>query len=245
MLTGHTREARRRRPVEPRVDRSSTSRRAQVRCVVALSKDRVVSGSWDETLKVWGVSSGRCLCTLRGHTDWARRRRPVKQSVRAIRGAGPVCRRAVEQPRRVRVVRPHAQGVEQVDRSVPRDADRAHGLGAAPRPVEPQVDCSSTPRGAQVNCVAVLSNGRVVSGSDDRTLKVWKVSSGQCLGTLTGHTDLARRRVQSNRKSIAPRRREGRRSIASPSCRTAASCPGRTTARSRCGTRRAVSVSGR
>ena len=35
------------------------------------------------------------------------------------------------------------------------------------------VDCSSTPRGAQVSCVAVQSNGRVVSGSYDGTLKVW------------------------------------------------------------------------
>ena len=41
------------------------------------------------------------------------------------------------------------------------------------RPVEPRVDCSSTPRGAQVYCVAALPDGRVVSGSDDLTLKVW------------------------------------------------------------------------
>ena len=41
------------------------------------------------------------------------------------------------------------------------------------RPVEPRVDCSSTPRRAQVRCVAVQSNGRVVSASVDRTLKVW------------------------------------------------------------------------
>ena len=35
------------------------------------------------------------------------------------------------------------------------------------------VDCSSTPRGAQVYCVAALPDGRVVSGSYDGTLKVW------------------------------------------------------------------------
>ena len=42
--------------------------------------------------------------------------------------------------------------------------------------------------------LTVLSNGRVVSGSDDDTLKVWDVSSGQCLRTLTGPTNLVRRR---------------------------------------------------
>ena len=36
--------------------------------------------------------------------------------------------------------------------------------------------------------VAVLSDGRVVSGSDDKTLKVWDSVSGQCLQTLSGHT---------------------------------------------------------
>ena len=114
-LTGHTNYALRRRPVEQRVDRSSTPRRAQVSCVAALPNGRVVSGSWDETLKVWDASTSECLRTLSGHTSWARRRRPVER----------------------------------------------------------RVDRSSTPRRAQVRCVAVLSHGRVVSGSDDGTLKVW------------------------------------------------------------------------
>ena len=58
-LSGHTDSARRRRPVEPRVDRSSTPRGAQVRCVVALSNGNVVSGSDDRTLKVWEDVEGK------------------------------------------------------------------------------------------------------------------------------------------------------------------------------------------
>ena len=42
-----------------------------------------------------------------------------------------------------------------------------------------RVDCSSTPRRAQVWCVAVLPNGDVVSGSDDNTLKVWEDVEGK------------------------------------------------------------------
>ena len=44
-LRGHTYGARRRRPVEHRVDRSSTLRGAQVWCVAALPNGRIVSAS--------------------------------------------------------------------------------------------------------------------------------------------------------------------------------------------------------
>ena len=254
----------------------------------------------------------RCAATLRGHTYWARRRRPVdttrRSLVDAARGAGLVRRRPAERPPRVRVVGWHAQGVGPVERSVPPDIARAHGLCAAPassRTARPSlVDAAS----AQARCVAALPIGRIVSGSDDGTLKVWDVSSAQCLRTLSGHTGraLRRRPVDTTRRSlvdaargaghvrhrppersrrvrvgrphaqglgsversvppdaarahelgaapassrtarlIARRRRDGRRSGASPSCRTATSCPGRATTRSRCGTRRAVGASGR
>ena len=66
-------------------------------------------------------------------------------------------------------------------------------------------------------------------------------ASGRCAGTRTQRGA----GVPSNRASIARRRRDGRRSGASPSCRTATSCPDRGTTRSRSGACRAVSASGR
>jgi len=185
-LHGHTNSARRRRPAAPRVDRSSTPRRAQVECVAVLPNGRIVSGSIDCTLKVWRRSTGECRRTLTGHTDWARRPRPVKPRGRSLAdaatGAGPVRRRPPGRPRRVRVARPHAQGVGRVERSVPPDVDRAHPRAAPASTRHNAFDRSSTPR--------------------------------------------------------------GRRSRASPSCRTATSCPARAT-RSWCGTSRAVSASRR
>ena len=34
---------------------------------------RVVSGSFDKTLKVWDVATGKCMATLEGHLGWVRR----------------------------------------------------------------------------------------------------------------------------------------------------------------------------
>ena len=39
-----------------------------------------------------------------------------------------------------------------------------------------------------VCAVAVLEGDRIVSASNDKTLKVWSLTSGECLQTLTGHS---------------------------------------------------------
>ena len=75
-LRGHRRTVRGRRPVKPHVDRSSTPRGAQVECVTALPNDRVVSGSLDNSLRVWDASTSECIQTLR-QTEYARRLRPA------------------------------------------------------------------------------------------------------------------------------------------------------------------------
>jgi WD40 repeat protein len=44
-----------------------------------------------------------------------------------------------------------------------------------------------------VQALAVLEGGRrALSGSDDRTLRLWDLDSGQCLRTLRGHSDSVR-----------------------------------------------------
>ena len=123
--------------------------------------------------------------------------------VDAARGAGRVRRRPAERPLRVRVERPPAQGVGRDERRVPPDADRAYLASAAPASSRHNAFDRSRRRWAQVTCVVALSDGHVVSGSDDDTLKVWDVSSGLCLRTLTRRTNNSARR----RRPVEPRGR--------------------------------------
>ncbi len=41
----------------------------------------------------------------------------------------------------------------------------------------------------EVNCIEMISNEKLVSGSSDKTLKVWDLNTYECILTLNGHTD--------------------------------------------------------
>ena len=80
---------------------------------------------------------------------------------------------------------------------------------------------------------------RVVSASNDKTLKVWDVATGKCVATLEGHSNDVRCGVHCTFVMIWLRRR----SMALPCFRTGgASFLRRVTTRSRCGTWRPASA---
>jgi predicted nucleic acid-binding Zn-ribbon protein len=43
-----------------------------------------------------------------------------------------------------------------------------------------------------VNCIQFLPNGRLLSASNDTTIRIWDVDSGECYLSLTGHNDWVR-----------------------------------------------------
>ncbi|KAF5022088.1 hypothetical protein F66182_5863 [Fusarium sp. NRRL 66182] len=42
---------------------------------------------------------------------------------------------------------------------------------------------------AVINCIALSSRNWLISGSSDKTVKIWDIASGACIHTLTGHGD--------------------------------------------------------
>jgi WD40 repeat protein len=139
-----------------------------VRCVLQLSDGRLVSGSSDETLRLWDVSSGTCLSTLRGHTGSVYCVLQLSDG-RLVSGSDDAI-----------LILWDVSSVSNQSRFW-----RALILWNVSSGT-----CLSTLRGhtRSVSCVFELSDGRLVSGSFDCTLRLWNVSSGACLLTLRGHT---------------------------------------------------------
>ncbi len=169
---------------------------------VAVTPDgeRAVSASYDRTLKVWDIASGRSLSTLEGHS-------------REVRGVAmtPDGRRAVSASRDktlrlwdlatgqcLHTLEGHSNWVLGV--AVTPDGERALSGSwdytlriwdlATGRELRTLEGHSNAVAG-----VAVTPDGlRAVSASWDKTLKVWDLASGECLSHAAGALELGTRR---------------------------------------------------
>jgi WD40 repeat protein len=168
---------------------------------VAITADgkRAVSASWDKTVKVWDLDTGRELRSLEGHADGV-------EGV-AITGEGRLVVSAssdgtlkVWDPdtgRVVRTLKGHSGAVRGVGvtadgrRAVSASNDRTLKVwdlktGRVLHSLEGHAD--------GVEDVAITPDGkRAVSASRDKTVMVWNPETGRALRTLTGHTDMVRR----------------------------------------------------
>ncbi len=160
---------------------------------VAVTGDgRAVSGSWDHTVRVWDLSSGRCTAVLEGHTGWVRGV-AVTADGRAVSGSEDRTLRVwdLSSGRCTAVLRGHTDNVAGV--AVTGDGRAVSGSWDGTLRVWDLSSgrCTAVLEGhtGWVAGVAVTGDGRAVSGSRDRTLRVWDLSSGRCTAVLEGHTD--------------------------------------------------------
>ena len=164
---------------------------------VALTSDgrRAVSASWDGTLRVWDLESGRTVRTIEAHSNWINGVALTPDNGRAISASADRTLRVwdLESGELVRSLEGHADRVNAVavipgcNHAISASSDgtlRVWDLQSG------QSLLTLEGHSATVNAVAVTPDGQTaVSASSDRTLRVWNLRSGQSLRILRGHLD--------------------------------------------------------
>lgn len=138
--------------------------------------DFLLSASRDKTIKMWEVATGYCVKTFTGHREW------------------------------VRMVRVNVDGSLMAscsnDHSVRIWQTNSKECKAELREHENTVECiawAPESAAAAINEAAGADNKKgahqgpfLASGSRDKTIRIWDVSSGLCLFTLAGHDNWVR-----------------------------------------------------
>jgi WD40 repeat protein len=167
-------------------------------CAVTPDGRHVVSASWDGTLKVWELGSGRVMATLEGHTDRlaACTVTPDGRHVVSASWDGTLKVWELGSGRAVATLAGHTFVV----RACAVTPDGRHVVSAsADRTLKVwelgsgRAVATLAGHTSSVTACAVTPDGQhVVSASADRTLKVWELGSGRAVvtvATLEGHTN--------------------------------------------------------
>ncbi|MFC1717359.1 NB-ARC domain-containing protein, partial [Candidatus Poribacteria bacterium] len=154
-----------------------------------------ISGSSDNTLKVWDLDTGAEVRTLQGHTDWVMSVTVTPDGKFAISGSSDKTLKVwdLDTGAEVRTLQGHTNTVWSV--TVTPDGKFAIS-GSSDKTLKVwDLDTGAEVRTLQghtntVWSVTVTPDGKfAISGSSDKTLKVWDLDTGAEVRTLQGHTD--------------------------------------------------------
>lgn len=138
--------------------------------------DHVISASRDKTMKLWEVATGYCIKTYVGHRDWVRTVRPNSDgSLLASASNDQTVRVWVTSTAECKAeLREHTHVVE--------------CISWAPESSHPNV-CEAS--GIEYK-KGVKAGPFLASGSRDKSIRIWDVSTSRCLIVLPGHDNWVR-----------------------------------------------------
>ncbi|WP_336470201.1 NACHT domain-containing protein [Haliscomenobacter hydrossis] len=154
---------------------------------------KILSGSFDKTVKEWSVESGECLQTLHGHSGFVNSVSYSPDGKKILSGSDDrmVKEWLVSSGECLQTLKEHDNSVSSVCYSV--DGKKILSGSDDKTVKEWSVEsgkCLQTLQGHGNRVISVIyspDGKKILSGSVDRTVKEWLVSSGECLRTLQGH----------------------------------------------------------
>ena len=157
---------------------------------IAISPDgQILAGGSGDTIKLWHLKTGRCLPPLKGHKSWVRTVAFAPDSQVLASGSDDATIKLwdVKTRQELCTLTGHTRSVYSIAFS-PVGA----GAKAALDELAFSVSNSKSSTDNFTQPFSRTQNGKrqqiIASSSDDQTIKLWDLSTGQELCTLTGHT---------------------------------------------------------
>ena len=158
----------------------------------------LISGSDDNTIKIWDLVTGEEQFTLRGHSSYVGAIAITPDGKRVISGSGDKTIKIwdLQTEKEQFTLTGHSHYVRAIvitpdgKRVISGSDDKTIKIWDL---VTGKEQFTLTGHSNSVRAIAITPDGkRVVSGSDDHTIKIWEIETEKKHFTLTGHSDLVR-----------------------------------------------------
>ncbi|MCW5316385.1 protein kinase [Nostoc sp. KVJ3] len=164
----------------------------------------LASGSWDNTIKLWDVNTGKEIRTLIGHTNWVNSVAFSPDGKLLVSGSADCTIKLwqVNTGIEIQTLTGHSDSVSSIAYS-PRTVTTTNSqdrqfVASGSNDYTIKLWQVYTGRNIYtlaghsffVNCIAFSHDGEIIaSGSGDNTIKLWQVYTGREIRTLIGHSD--------------------------------------------------------
>ncbi|MGV0105832.1 protein kinase domain-containing protein [Nostoc sp. DSM 114167] len=171
--------------------------------VADLNRGILASGSWDNTIKLWDVNTGKEIRTLTGHANWVNSV-TFSPDGKFLASGSADCTIKLWQVNtgiEIQTFTGHSDPVSSVaysPRTFTTNSQDRQLVASGSNDYTIKLWQVYTGRNIYtftghsffVNCIAFSKNGEIIaSGSGDNTIKLWHINTGREIRTLIGHSD--------------------------------------------------------
>jgi WD40 repeat protein/predicted Ser/Thr protein kinase len=188
-------------PISPNLSEQGESGKSTK--VADLNQKILASGSWDNTIKLWDVNTGKEIRTLIGHTNWVNSV-AFSPDGKFLASGSADCTIKLWQVHtgiEIQTLAGHSDPVSSVAYSPRTPATNSQdrqlvASGSSDYTIKlwqvytGRNICTLLGHSFFVNCIAFSKDGEIIaSGSGDNTIKLWHINTAKEILTLIGHSD--------------------------------------------------------